>query len=278
MGFEDAIDLLETIFFRTEFAGMTWLFHIILILGTLLIITRVWKDWATLTLPVMVGWKYFGVNISYVFFTIATIMFVIDVMSIKVLSGALSGIGDAISHYTGNISRSTRAKRSLKRMEIKDAEKELISKYNLENINRKTKANWEKAIMNEKDLEGDLIRLPTKGEKESKGFDEKRINAEKRILSLKKEEERKRRRQMKKDQREWTKKQEEVRRQKLKDRDSYEKTKKEQRDTARKDREKLHKQIIDSAKIRANIKNISYEKPDERYWSKGKKRGNWKLE
>lgn len=90
-GFETAITLLENVFFNTNFAGQEWIAYLIFIMASLVIITRLWKDWAALALPILIGWQYFGARIPSVFFVIAGIIFVINTLSTDVITGALSG-------------------------------------------------------------------------------------------------------------------------------------------------------------------------------------------
>lgn len=122
-GIETGVELIIQSLFNTNFAGQNWLMMLIVIMGTLIIITRVPKDWATLTLPVMVGWEYFGVNIPYTFYTIGVIIFVINVLSLKVISGALSGIGEALGGTLAGkgrlLSRRTRVESKIKGLELK---------------------------------------------------------------------------------------------------------------------------------------------------------------
>ncbi len=43
----------------------------------------------------MVGWRYFGVNIPYPFIVIACIIFVVDMATLKIISGAFTTLGEA---------------------------------------------------------------------------------------------------------------------------------------------------------------------------------------
>lgn len=89
-GFETAVSFLNNAFFNVEFAGQTYILSAFIILATLLLITRVWQDWGILLLPVSMGWKYFGAPIPYIFIVPAIIIFVLNVMSLKQLSGVIA--------------------------------------------------------------------------------------------------------------------------------------------------------------------------------------------
>lgn len=125
-GLEIAINGIMNAVFNTSFAGQMWLMYIIVIATSLMIITRVWRDWATLALPVMVGWRYFGVQIPYVFLAIGTIMFIIDTLSIKTMSGAFEGISSFIGDKSKLMFKRQRVREGAKRMRLKDEEAELI--------------------------------------------------------------------------------------------------------------------------------------------------------
>jgi len=94
MGLETGITLLEQIFLFTSFVNQYWIGQIVVIFATMALITRKLGDWKTLALPVMVGWKYFGMQIPWVFYVIGILVFVIDVMSMKAVEGVLGAVRD----------------------------------------------------------------------------------------------------------------------------------------------------------------------------------------
>lgn len=98
-GLEIGINLLEDIFFNSTFAGSSWIMFLTIIFASLIAITRDWSDWGTIALPVMVGWKYFGMPIPTIFMVVGTIVFVINILSMKLITGALSSVGDKITEY-----------------------------------------------------------------------------------------------------------------------------------------------------------------------------------
>jgi len=121
MGIEIGIDLFEKAFFETGFVGTSWILYLTIILASMVMITRVWKDWATLALPVMVGWRYFGMPVPLIFMVLASIMFVVDVLSIRVITGALGTLGEGIKGLgKGTITKKGRTEIALKRMNIKE--------------------------------------------------------------------------------------------------------------------------------------------------------------
>lgn len=113
----DAINLFNQVFFNGTFAGSSWIMYMTILVGSLAMISRNWQDWATLTLPVMIGWKYFGMPIPITFLVIGSIMFVIDILSFKVIAGSLAVVGEKIQDW----GMKGRIGRELHRINIKDA-------------------------------------------------------------------------------------------------------------------------------------------------------------
>lgn len=95
-GLEVAITYIENILFRELFVGQSWIMYLTIILATLLIITRNWEDYGALLLPVLVGWKYFGMPVPYSFMMGAGILFIINALSLKMITGALSSSGEKL--------------------------------------------------------------------------------------------------------------------------------------------------------------------------------------
>ena len=92
MGLDTGINLIEDVFFKTAFNEQTWLMYIIIIVASMVLITRKWSDYATLALPMLIGWGYFGMNIPFIFYAVASVIFVIDALSVEVISGAFTGL------------------------------------------------------------------------------------------------------------------------------------------------------------------------------------------
>ncbi len=134
MGLETGITLLEQIFLFTSFVNQYWIGQIVVIFATMALITRKLGDWKTLALPVMVGWKYFGMQIPWVFYVIGILVFVIDVMSMKAIEGALGAVRDnlgMVGDYFANRSSykgKGRLKRDARRMDIREEIKRLQEK------------------------------------------------------------------------------------------------------------------------------------------------------
>ena len=94
IGLSTVITKLEEIFFFTNTFGQSWLFYLTVLFATMIIITRRWSHWNSIALPVMVGWKYYGMPIPTVFLVIASLLFIIDIMSLSIITGAFSGLGE----------------------------------------------------------------------------------------------------------------------------------------------------------------------------------------
>lgn len=116
-GFETAIPELMHGMFEVGFAGSIWLVQTIVLLATLLIITRNTSDWGQLLLPSMIGWNYFGVVFPNIFYILAVMIFVISTLSVnivtKVISAGMQNVGEVFT-------RSGRTKRKFERMNIQE--------------------------------------------------------------------------------------------------------------------------------------------------------------
>lgn len=77
--------LKDTIVFNT-----TWLINILATLFTLLAITRDTNKWKELALPVMIGWHIAGLAPSILMYIGASIIFVIDKLSLQTIGTLLS--------------------------------------------------------------------------------------------------------------------------------------------------------------------------------------------
>lgn len=100
MAIETGINWLMTAFFESAFAGQQWIMFATIIGASLVMITREWSDWGVLLLPVLVGWKYFGMPVPVIFFVIASILFVVSTLSTKIITGSLSALGEQIGETT----------------------------------------------------------------------------------------------------------------------------------------------------------------------------------
>lgn len=182
-GLEIPIRDLTNILFNTGFVGQNWIAMLFVIVATLLIITRRIEEWKTLALPVLVGWYYFGMDVPQVFFTIAIILFILDVISLKMITSGISVIGEGIERLTKR-SRLERTATKLKdKMRLIDTEgtiksrKEYLEKMKPENIQkREMEALKERLLeMQRKDQkensEGRLIKTGLEG------YDEERMKS-----------------------------------------------------------------------------------------------------
>lgn len=116
MGLETAITILENIFFSTSFTGQVWLMKALIIVGTLVFITRDTKSWMSLALPVMIGWEYFGMNVPIAYMLIAGIIMVVDALSLDTMGSSLGGLADGIGKLA---TRKGRAEMRYERMDIR---------------------------------------------------------------------------------------------------------------------------------------------------------------
>lgn len=96
MGYEIAIELLKNVFINTSFAGSYWIYQLMFLFGSLLIITRNYKDWGALALPVITGWHYSGFAYNQIFFILAGLVFVVDALTLKTIESGLMSIQEGI--------------------------------------------------------------------------------------------------------------------------------------------------------------------------------------
>lgn len=168
MALETAISLFETIFLKTAFAGQFWLMQWTIILASLLIITRKTSEWRTLLLPIMVGWRYFGMNMNWMFYTLASILFVVDGLSLKMLESALTSAVNEFRYIRqrGGL-RGTYREGSLKkqkeRMDIKEQMRELGEITKSDSIKEYTmnKKDKERMFERAKQVEDKVIKSRT---------------------------------------------------------------------------------------------------------------------
>lgn len=120
----EAIDTIMNAMFNNSFAGQTWIMYLIVIMGSLMLITRKFQDWATLALPIMIGWKYFGVDIPLVFLVTGAVIFIVDILSLRMIGGAFSGLGEFAS-------KEGRIRGKIRRLNVQEEMEKY--KYRLEN-------------------------------------------------------------------------------------------------------------------------------------------------
>lgn len=128
MGLDTAINEIINEMFNTTFVGQDWIMYLIVIIASMIMVTRVWNHWEIIALPIMTGWKYFGLQIPTVFFVIGAILFVIGTLSTKVLSGALVGMEEIITKRGKLLSKSGREKAMLKGYKTEDIKENVRKK------------------------------------------------------------------------------------------------------------------------------------------------------
>jgi hypothetical protein len=132
MTIDIGINLLKDVFINTTFAGSFWIYHIMILFGCMVMITRKANDWALVALPLIVGLDSLGMNYNFIFYITSAIAFTLNTLSLKMvtagLSGAMGGIGKMVGKGTDwTLARTTDAgiiKRqeslALKRMEKRE--------------------------------------------------------------------------------------------------------------------------------------------------------------
>lgn len=95
-----AIDFLNEIFGNTYFFGSEYVIQIMIIIMTLAIITRQTEEWKSLAFPVCVGWLTVGIHINTMIYIVTIFMFVINELSMKTLSEAITGFRSAYGYVS----------------------------------------------------------------------------------------------------------------------------------------------------------------------------------
>lgn len=136
MGIEIGIAFLEKVFFYTSFLEQYWIQQLVIIGATLAFITRKAGDWKTLALPVMAGWQIFGMRTPWVFYAVAVMLFVIDVLSMKAMEGALGAVRDSLGVFTSTGRERRRLQRIKGRVNVKEELKKLRETAEIEEANK----------------------------------------------------------------------------------------------------------------------------------------------
>lgn len=85
-------EFFNNVFNNTIFFGSEYIITGVILIMTLAIITRDIDDWKILFLPVYIGWMQMGMHMSYAFFIIALVLFVLESLSMKAMSSVITGV------------------------------------------------------------------------------------------------------------------------------------------------------------------------------------------
>lgn len=113
MAIENAYIFIGEIFNQTTIFGFEWLWSLIIITLTLIIITRDLSKWGEIALPVSIGWYLAGLNVFIGVFFVTAIWFVLTNLSINVMGNIINherfkdlGIINKFKNLSGNIFKS----------------------------------------------------------------------------------------------------------------------------------------------------------------------------
>lgn len=126
MPISTATNYLISVFNNTYFFGSEYIIQIMIILMTIILVTRQKEDWKIIAFPACTLWMIMGLHINFTIFLITIFLFVMESLSLRTIGEAISGIGKLgdISERamrTITLSRTPKGKALLKR------EKEAIS-------------------------------------------------------------------------------------------------------------------------------------------------------
>lgn len=96
--FTTGLALIKDVFTNTTVFGQLWIIPMLVVILTLVIITRDIKQWKIMALPVMIAWHIIGLKQSMPFFILAVFFFVIELLSTETAGNLLDV---AIQHATG---------------------------------------------------------------------------------------------------------------------------------------------------------------------------------
>lgn len=80
-------DLINELFGKISIFDSSWIISILLTVLTMLLLTRDTREWKQLAFPIMVGWHVAGVTPSILIYIGTAILFVVDVLSLEMLTG-----------------------------------------------------------------------------------------------------------------------------------------------------------------------------------------------
>lgn len=92
MAIEDGFELISNVFTRTTVFGIDWIIPTIVIILTLIIITRDVNKWKTLALPVSAAWYIIGLKTSPVILVGAGLVMIMELISIETLGNLLDTV------------------------------------------------------------------------------------------------------------------------------------------------------------------------------------------
>lgn len=117
MSLTDGITLLEDVFIKTAFFE-SFPFIIpqtIIVIGTLLFITRQVNDWKKISFPVLIGWSVFGMVIHPILFMISGVLLVLEILSVEQIGGVVTSLSNGITRERERWSKGSKENRMLRK-------------------------------------------------------------------------------------------------------------------------------------------------------------------
>lgn len=112
------IEFLKNVFINTSFIGTWYIYQVMIIFASCIIVSRDPSDWKTLALPMAVGWHLVGFNISLIILIPLAILFTIENLSITAMSRMIGSVADVISDGVG-ATKDNRITRRIKKSRVK---------------------------------------------------------------------------------------------------------------------------------------------------------------
>lgn len=156
MSFTDGISLIQQVFGLTGFSGTLLVMQTIILIGTLVYMTRDVNNWKIMALPVIVGYHLSGlISFNFVFYLISGVIFVIESLSRSEFGRVIGAIDNTIGLTDARRREELRLKSKIKKIKkedkmaklrveanptlFKEALREKVRRYNAE---QKSKSGW----------------------------------------------------------------------------------------------------------------------------------------
>lgn len=100
MGFAEAVNVFQQVFGLTSFSGTFLIMQAVILIGSLVIMTRVMNDWKLMALPTVTGWHLSGiVPFHFIYFAITGVLFVIEALSKSEFSKVLGAVEKQLESF-----------------------------------------------------------------------------------------------------------------------------------------------------------------------------------
>ena len=112
-------------FVNTHIAGVSWIAPLLVIIFSLLLITRDFDKWKLLALNVIIGWSIVGLHVSFALWIFAVILFVVEGISLQILGSMIGKVSETMSDF----GRPLKRERAISKSQRSYDDKRLLKMY-----------------------------------------------------------------------------------------------------------------------------------------------------